>query len=91
MNDSKLNDKRKTASVMPGMGLTTQENDNYEVFKNYTVRYYKADIDDPEQVNMLQMLETKSLLADEIVLTDRQTWSDKGSFFVIIRYLEKRP
>lgn len=62
-----------------------------EVYNKYTVKYFKADLDDPGQLLELQSLETESILGDRVVLTDRKTSSDAGRFFVILRYLEKRP
>lgn len=90
MDQSKLN--LRDESTMPGM-LSKKDDaqtDN-EVYNKYTVKYFKADLDDPGQLLELQSLETESILGDRVVLTDRKTSSDAGRFFVILRYLEKRP
>lgn len=90
MDQSKLN--VQDASTMPGMLSAKHEaDDSNEIFKNYTVKYFKADLDEPDQLIELQRLETLSILAEQIVLTDRKTSSDAGRFYVILRYLEKRP
>lgn len=90
MDQSKLNVRDE--GTMPGMLSKRDEASiDSEVYRNYTVKYFKADLDDPGQLMELQHLETESILADRIVLTDRKTSSDAGRFFVILRYLEKRP
>lgn len=61
-----------------------------EVLSNYTVRYLKCSVDEPSEVAMLQSIETKGLAGEEIILMDRQTYSFEGSFFVVLRYLERR-
>lgn len=75
---------------MPGLAGLDPDSNEF-LAKNYTVKYFKANIDEPDQVMQLQALETKGLLGDEVVLTDRQTNFYEGSFFVVLRYFEKRP
>lgn len=71
-------------------GMVPDESLEQEL-RNYTVKYYKGNIDEPSDLMMLQSLETKGLLGDEIVLMDRQTNFFEGTFFVVLRYMEKRP
>lgn len=62
-----------------------------DVARNYTVKYFKANIDEPADLLTLQLLETKSMAGDEIIATDRQTNFFEGTMYVVFRYLEKRP
>lgn len=75
---------------MPGLvpgGLQ----DGTSIYKNYVVKYYKGSLDDLECKMVIEEIESKALLADEIVLLDT-----KMSFFqdictVVLKYLEKKP
>jgi hypothetical protein len=57
---------------------------------NYTVKYFRGDLDEPGEILELQRIETTGLRGDDIVLCDRQTYSFEGRFFVVLRYYQKR-
>lgn len=89
MNEKGMNKAKETGGTgVPSM-LPIEHID--DIAANYTVKYFKGSIDEPSEVMQLQSIETKSMLADEIIMTDRQTYSFEGAFFVVLRYLEKRP
>ena len=87
---NKVDKKEQPGLGIPGLvqGLPSYDE---TLATEYTVKYLKANIDEPGEVMQLQALETKSMLGEEIILTDRQTNFFEGTFFVVIRYLEKRP
>lgn len=89
MNEKGLHKQLEQAGIgMPGM--VPQEHID-ELFQNYTVKYYKGNLDEPADQMRLQEIETKSMAATEIIMTDRQTYSFEGQFFIVLRYLERRP
>lgn len=90
MNKSNLNEAQDSLGSLPNLfGLGPEASD--ELSRNYTVKYFKANIDEPSDALALQSLETKSMAGEDIILTDRQTNFYEGTFFVVLRYLEKRP
>lgn len=74
---------------MPSILPQASEDNNY-IADNYTVKYYRGDLDEPGDLLELQRIETTGLKGDEIVLCDRQTYSFEGRFFVVLRYFQKR-
>lgn len=89
MNEKGMNKRDNTGANGTPTILPSPEYAD-ELFRNYTVKYFKANIDEPGDVNELQRLETLGLQGDEIVLCDRQTYSFEGNFFVVLRYYQKR-
>lgn len=90
MNKTDINAAQDSLGSLPNLfGLGPDAAD--ELTRNYTVKYFKANIDEPSDALALQALETKSMAGDEVILTDRQTNFYEGTFFVVLRYLEKRP
>lgn len=59
--------------------------------ENYTVKYIKVDMDQPTNVRQLEDIETRGLAGEEIVLitTDKFTFMEK--YFIVLKYLEKKP
>lgn len=60
-----------------------------KILNNYSVKYFKADIDNLEDLLTLQELETRSLRGDEIVLLEKDKFIFMSQYFIIIKYLEK--
>lgn len=91
MNEKGINKqaKQEGSASMPGILPTYNESDNY-IADNYTVKYFRGDLDEPGEVAELQRIETISLKGDDYVLCDRQTYSFEGRFFVVLRYYQKR-
>lgn len=88
MNEKGIN----KAAEEGGMGVPSMFQSEHvdELALNYTVKYFKGDIDEVGDLAMIQSIETKSMLGDEFILTDRQTNFFEGRFFIVLRYLEKR-
>ena len=57
---------------------------------NYKIRYLKGSLDNEAFVIELQAIETECLKGDRLVLLDRETFSFQDSFFVVLRYMERR-
>ena len=90
MNNKDMNQKQQAhgSASMPTMLPERQYED--EIAANYTVKYFRADLDEPSEILELQRIETIGLKGDDVVLTDRQTYSFEGRFFVVLRYYQKR-
>lgn len=91
MNEKGMNKQRSQegSASMPSILPTNAEGDNF-IADNYTVKYFRGDLDEPGDLLELQRIETVGLKGDEIVLCDRQTYSFEGRFFVVLRYFNKR-
>lgn len=57
--------------------------------QGHVIKYYKADLDDPSQVIVLQNIETEGLKGDKIVVVKKDTYVFMDRFFIVIQYLEK--
>lgn len=91
MNEKGMNKERSQegSASMPGMIPAAGDDANF-IADNYTVKYFRGDLDEPGDLLELQRIETVGLKGDEIVLCDRQTYSFEGRFFVVLRYFSKR-
>ncbi len=91
MNEKGMNKQRSQdgSASMPTMLPERRDDDNY-IADNYTVKYFMACIAEPQELLELQRIETVGLKGDEIVLLDRQTYSNEGAFYVVLRYYQKR-
>lgn len=58
--------------------------------KNYRVRYLKVDLDDPVDLGELELLMTRGLDGEDIVLSQTEKYVFQDRFFMVITYLEKR-
>jgi hypothetical protein len=75
------------ATVMPSFG-GSQNVGEYDP-KKYVVKYYKADLDDPEQRLMLSELETNGIRNEGIVLLKKDNFVFMDKFFIVVQYMEK--
>ena len=57
--------------------------------KKYSVRYYKANLDEPVDVMTLQDIETKGVRGDEVLILTRDKMSFMDKYFLVVCYLEK--
>lgn len=91
MNEKGMNKQKgqEGSASMPSI-LPAAADDNNFIADNYTVKYFRGDLDEPGDLLELQRIETVGLKGDEIVLCDRQTYSFEGRFFVVLRYFNKR-
>lgn len=60
-----------------------------KAFDGYTIKYCKADLDEPADMFQLQEIETKSLRGDEIVLLEKDKYTFLEKYFIVLRYMEK--
>lgn len=72
--------------AMPGMSSKTDTN---QAYKNYTVKYYKGNLNETADILEMQAIETRALHTDEVIImsTDKYLFMDQIVMF--IRYLEK--
>lgn len=70
---------------LPGFG--TSKNFVFDPSK-YRVRYTKLDMDDLGSLAELEIIETKGLKGEEIVVLNKTGWSFLDKYFMIITYLE---
>lgn len=77
--------KMETLSF-PGFGGNSADT-NFDP-TNYRVRYGKYDLDDMGAMAELELVETRGLVAKEIVVLTKDKMSFMDKFFVIITYLE---
>jgi hypothetical protein len=64
---------------------------NKNEWDGYSVKYYKADLDDLEDISMLQEIETRGLAGDQIVILSFDKFTFMSNYYVIVRYMEKNP
>ena len=69
---------------MPGMaGVTAKQ------LKGYSIKFYKADIDDLEEITMLQDIETRGLQGNTIVILEHDKFIFMDKYYIIVKYMEK--
>lgn len=71
---------------LPGFG-PSRKGGEYDL-KKYKVRYFKADMDNPEDVSTLESIETRALLGEDIVLMSKEKFTFMQQFFMLLCYLE---
>jgi hypothetical protein len=54
----------------------------------YKVRYLKVDMDNKEDITLLEDIETKGLLMEDIVILTRKDFSFMQQYFMMLCYLE---
>lgn len=70
---------------IPGFGPQNQNDFNVD---KYRVRHVKIDCDDPGALAELDILETKGLKGEEIVILNKTGWSFLDKYLMIVTYLE---
>jgi len=65
-------------------------------YANYSVKYFKASMDEPGDMLELSQIETKAIRGShekpseaEIVLLDKDKFTFMDKYFIIVKYLEK--
>lgn len=58
--------------------------------KNYRVRYFKADLDDPTELGELESIVTRGLDGDDIVLSSTEKYVFQDRYFIVLTYFERR-
>lgn len=71
-------------AIADGLSNTLGKN-----LENYSVKYFKADMDDVSDVLELQNIETRALRGTDIVLLKSDKYTFLERYFIIIQYLEK--
>jgi hypothetical protein len=56
---------------------------------DYRVRYGKFDLDDMGAMAELEIIETKGLKAEEVVVLQKDKFTFMDKYFMIVTYLEK--
>jgi hypothetical protein len=57
--------------------------------ENYKVRYLKVNLDDPGSLAELEIIETRGLQGDEIVLLGKEKYNFMDKYYIVLQYLEK--
>jgi hypothetical protein len=73
-------------NTIPGM---TPKTSSFNT-EDYSIKYFKANLDEPSEVLALQDIESKAIRGKgEIILlsTDKMSFMDK--YFVVLRYMER--
>ena len=73
---------------LPGISEKLGDNGMPKI-DGYSVKYFKADLNEVSDVMTLQQIETQALKGDEIVLLDRDKFTFMEKMFIIVRYMEK--
>lgn len=76
---------------MPGIsGKISNKNNNVD---KYTVKYHKANMDEPADMLRLSEIETKALHSkpgeEEVVLIDKDKFTFMDKYYIILKYLER--
>lgn len=71
---------------IPGM---TSKLDQGIDLKDYSVKYFKADLDKDEDRSFLQDIETRGVRGDGVAILTRDKMSFMDKYFLVIQYLEK--
>ena len=69
---------------MPGISNMTSDS-----VKGYVVKFFKADIDDLEDVTMLQEIETRGLQGKDVVILEHDKFVFMERYFILVKYMEK--
>lgn len=71
-------------------GITSQLGSGAQKLLNdYSVKYFKCDIDDVGDVLTLQEIETRGIRGDEVVILEKDKFVFMAQYFIILKYLEK--
>ena len=81
--DSKI---KATEFNMPSM----MDSGDASRFPNYTVKYAKVNLDEPDDIMLLQDIDTKALHGDDIIIISYEKFTFETNFFLVIKYLEKK-
>lgn len=73
------------ASVFPGFGPKKIDESD---FKNYRVRYALIDVMDPGSRAELEIVETRAVKGQGVVVLTKDTYTFMDKFFIVISYLE---
>jgi hypothetical protein len=57
--------------------------------EGYSVKYLKAELDNPGELLRLQEIETRGVQGNDVILLSRDKYSFLERYFVIVQYLEK--
>lgn len=71
---------------IPGL---TGKLDSANAFDGYTIKYAKADLDEPVDIMFIQDIETRGLRGDEIVVLNKDKFTFNEKYFIVLQYLEK--
>ena len=68
-------------------GFTSKDNQTIDP-KQYTVKYFKADLDKDEDRTLLQDIITRGMRGEFLILSrDKMSFMDK--YFLVVEYMEK--
>jgi hypothetical protein len=72
-------------SSFPGFGAKKLDESD---FRNYKVRYALIDVMDPGSRAELEIVETKAVKGQGVVVLTKDTYTFMDKFFIVISYLE---
>ena len=72
--------------VMPAI---SERVNTSKALQDYSVKYFKADMDDQGDILELQRIETEGLKGDNIVLLSKDKFTFMDHYFIVISYMEK--
>ena len=75
----------KDESMFPGFGPTKVDEGD---FNNYRVKYAQIDMMDPGSRAELEIIETKAIRQQGVVVLTKDTFTFMDKYFMVISYLE---
>lgn len=75
-----------TEFSMPSMTGGSSES---KIYDKYSVKYLKANLDEPAEVIQFQNIETQGLRGDDIVILTKDKYVFMDKYYVVMQYLEK--
>jgi hypothetical protein len=72
--------------TLPGFGPASKKGERN--LEDYRVRYIKLDLDDPGSVAEAEIIETRGLKGEDIVVLYKDKFTFMDKYFLIIQYLE---
>lgn len=79
--------KAPESSVMPSFSQKSPTGE--KTLAGYSVKYIKADLDDPVQTLTLENIESKGLMGEDIVLLSKERFYFMDRAFIVLEYAEK--
>ena len=76
---------KEEVSSFPGFGSKKIDEGD---FKNYKVRYALIDVMDPGSRAELEIVETKAVKGQGVIVLTKDTYTFMDKFFIVISYLE---
>lgn len=85
-NPSELGVIKTEELSFPGFGPKKQEGVD---FSGYSVRYAKIDLDNPSSITELEILETRAIRGQGIIILSKDKFTFADRYLIVVCYLEQ--